>query len=175
MHKKAAVALFLLMLLISVTASAKGRTVKVTIAGGQLAHPIMLDEDIVKQFGVWAGAGVNINGIPQTSGFIIDWSQGTVEPPKEGLARHTVSFYAGCKIGQDFGCKTETPLLSYVVVYAYEPSTDKGYVYLPGKGEEWYSLNIQSIFRKLEGQWFEATPEWERVVNPLIEAGRVSR
>jgi hypothetical protein len=170
-YKKAAVVLFLLMAFISVTASAKGRTVKVVIAGGHLAHPIVLAEDTVKQFGVWAGAGVTIDGVPQTSGFIIDWSQGAIEPPKEGLARYTVSFYAGCKVGQDFGCNTETPLLSYVVVYAHEPSAGKGYVYLPGKNEEWYSLNIQSIFRKLEGQWFQATPEWERIVNPLIEDG----
>jgi len=170
-YRKGIVVLFLLMVM-CVTVSAKGRTVKVTIAGGNLAHPIVLGEDTVKQFGVWAGAGVTINGFPQTSGFIIDWTRGAVQPPSEGLARHTVSFYAGCKIGQDFACNTETPLLSYVVVYANDLSTGKGYVYLPGKGEEWYSLNIQSIFRKLEGQWFEATPEWERVVNPLIEGGR---
>ena len=39
-----------------------------------------------------------------------------------GLQRYEVSFYSGCIQGE--GCRTMEPFLSYVVLYAYDPSTE---------------------------------------------------
>jgi hypothetical protein len=148
---------------------AKGRTVKITIRGAALTAPIESTDEALDCFGVWEGPGVAINGTPQTKGFIIDWPKGVVAERRNGLQRHEVSFYTGCKMNE-WGCRTEKPSLAYVVYYEYDPSSEQGYVYLPGKIDEWYQLNTCSIFRGgLEGNWFFATSEWQKFVRPLIE------
>jgi hypothetical protein len=162
---------FALLAALTVTASlfAKGRTVKITIRGATLAAPIESTNEALEQFGVWEGPGVGINGTPQAKGFIIDWSKGVVAERRNGLQRYDVSFYTGCKMSE-WGCRTGRPSLSYVVYYEYDPSSEQGYVYLPGKTDEWYRLNTSSIFRGgIEGNWFFATSEWQKFVRPLIE------
>jgi len=57
--------------------TAKGPTLKITIKGSDLVAPIEITEKgILEKFNVWAGAGVEINGITQTKGFIVDWERG---------------------------------------------------------------------------------------------------
>ncbi len=167
-------AAFALLAALTVPASlfAKGRTVKITIRGAALTTPIESTDEGLGWFGIWEGAGVGVNGIPQTKGFIIDWGKGVVAERRDGLPRYEVSFYAGCKMSE-WGCRTDKASLAYVVSYEYDPSIEQGYVYLPGKGDEWYQLNTFSIFRRgLEGNWFSATSEWEKFVRPLMERGK---
>jgi hypothetical protein len=54
------------------------------------------------------------------------------------------------------------------VFYEYDPANDQGYIYLPGKTDEWYRLNVGTIFRGVEGNWFFARDAWERIARPLI-------
>jgi hypothetical protein len=62
---------------------------------------------------------------------------------------------------------SERPI--YVVYYAVARGSEPGYVYLLGKSEEWWRLNVTSIVRGVEGKWFHAWSTWENIVRPLIE------
>ena len=58
--------------------------------------------------------------------------------------------------------------LAYIVSYEYDPAASQGYVYLPGKGDQWYTLNSASIYHGREGNWFRATRAWQDAVVSLI-------
>jgi len=160
----------LLMIAIPVSLFAKGKTIKITIQGADLKSPIEItDPRILANFNVWTGPGTfstqpgfNANA----PSFIIDWSQGTMSSPPKGLPLYEVSFY------EDFGDKGEKEV--YVVSYEYDPSSQRGYVYLPGKGDKWWRLNARAIFRGVEGNWFSAWSSWEDVARPLIEKAKVA-
>ena len=83
--------------------------------------------------------------------------------PASGLQRYEVSFYA----------KTPNERLIYVVFYEYDPATEHGYIYLPGRAEKWYRLNVSTIFHGVEGKWFRAWTVWESVAAPLIAGAKV--
>lgn len=142
---------------------AKGATTKVVIEGPDLPKPLEItDRQILANFNVWTGPGTfstqpgfNANA----PSFIIDWSQGSIPEAPNALQKYRVSFYS-----EDF---SERPI--YVVYYAVARSSQPGYVYLPGKGEEWWRLNVTSIVRGIEGKWFHAWSAWENIARPLIE------
>ena len=154
--------------------SAKGDIVKVTIQGADLTTPIEIYPNI-GEFSVWVGPGTSGNGVEQTSrynAFIVDWSKGVVAQPPAGLQHYEVSFYSGCR---KFGnCRPSEPSIVYVVFYDYDPSTEEGFIYLPGKDDEWYRLNTRTIFHGLEGNWFRSTGEWEKFARSLIARARVA-
>jgi hypothetical protein len=60
----------------------------------------------------------------------------------------------------------------YVVSYALASGVERGYVYLPGRSDEWWRLNVSSIIHGVEGQWFRAWSRWEAVARPLIKRAR---
>jgi hypothetical protein len=143
---------------------AKGETIKITIEGPGISVPIESTDGKVRDFQVWAGPEVRINGVEQTEGFIIDWVHGPVAEPSAALSRYQVSFYVSGRVNG----------LAYVVSYAVDPKTGRGFVYLPGKGDEQYPRNAASMYHGhgLEGNWFRATTAWESFVNPLIAQAR---
>jgi hypothetical protein len=154
----------LLMIAVPVSLSAKGKTVRITIKGADLKNPIEItDPKILANFNVWTGPGTSSN---EGKGLIVDWSHGTESSPPKGRPLYEVSFYA------DFGNREEKQV--YVVSYEYDPSSRHGYVYLPGKGDKWWPLNVRSIFRGVEGNWFSAWSSWENVARPLIEKAKVA-
>jgi hypothetical protein len=132
---------------------AKGETVKITIKGADLKTPIEItNPKILTEFTVWTGPGTS-SSVPRFNsnapGFIIDWSQGAIEePPKRKLI--------------------------YVVLYEYDPATEQGYVYLPGRKDEWYRLNVDTIFHGVEGKWFHAWSVWNNVARPLLANPQVT-
>ena len=150
----------LLMVGIPASLSAKGRTVRITIKGTDLKTPIEItDPTILANFNVWTNSN-------KGKGLIVDWSQGTISPPPKGFPLYEVFFYV------DIGKQQEKPV--YVVSYGYDPSTRRGYVYLPGKGDKWWELNVRSIFRSVEGNWFSAWSVWEDVARPLITKAKAT-
>jgi hypothetical protein len=168
MKQKLAVLVAFLSLVIPARLFAKGDISKITIKGADLKTAIEItdftnfkDVDV----NVWAGPGVKINGKEQTEGFIIDWSQTVMEPPK-GLQGYEVSFYA----------KFPDEKLVYVVLYEYDPATERGYIYLPGKGDDSYWLNMGTITHGVqghyEGHWYRALSGWDRVARPPIESAK---
>jgi hypothetical protein len=58
--------------------------------------------------------------------------------------------------------------LVYVVFCDYDPSSSRGLVYLPGKGSPFYYVNMGSIARGGEGNWFIAEKSWEDFIRPVI-------
>jgi hypothetical protein len=148
----------LLVLGVSTPLLAKGRTVKITIKGADLKTPIEIsDPNILAKFQVWTGPGTSGN---DRQGLIIDWSQGPVREIPTVLHKYQVSFYGGSPPNER---------IVYVVYYVFGSGADPGYVYLPGGSDEWYSVNMHSIFHGVEGKWFRAWSTWEVVARPLIE------
>ena len=142
----------LLILSVPTPLLAKAKTVKITISGAGLKTPIEIsDPKVLANFTVWTRTADH--------GLIIDWSQGPVRETPKTLRRYQISFYADAP----------NERIVYVVYYVFNPNAGPGYVYLPGKSDEWYRLNTFSILRGEEGKWFPAWNAWERVARPLIE------
>jgi hypothetical protein len=103
-------------------------------------------ESYLQNFRIWSGPGTSsvaeseplLNRAPET--FIVaNWSP--LAAPPSDLMRYQVSFYAD----------HHTDGLDHVVMYVPDPTNHRAFVYLPGKGEPEYSLNVFSIYRGLEG------------------------
>ena len=156
-----------LLLAIPAELFAKAETSKITIKGTDLSAPIEIrDPKTLANFAVWTGTGTGCTPCPPPSpeSFIVDWSQPMADHPT-GLHRYEVSFYA----------KIPDERLIYVVFYEYDPATEHGYVYFPGRTEEWYRLNVNTIFHGVEGKWFRAWSAWEGVARPLIAGSNALR
>jgi hypothetical protein len=179
--------ILLFALAVSAPLWAKGDMVLIEVKGAALPAPIRITDPKIEDFTPWAGPGVNGARVPNADGFIIDWHAGIVSQqvsqqatlqsaqPAPGLRHYEVSFYEGCRTGNGSNCLTEKPLLIYVVSYDYDPSSPKGFVYLPGKGDPSYSLNVGTITRRVEGNWFLATSSWEQFIRPVIAKAMSSR
>jgi hypothetical protein len=158
MNRRVAVGFVFLLLVIPARVFAKGDISKITIQGPDLNTPIAItDPKTLPHFTVWNGPGISGPGLNKAHRFIIDWAQPIAERPQE-LERYQVSFYA----------EWPTERLIYVVFYEYNPATERGYIYLPGRTDEWYRLNVSTIFRGVEGRWFRASSEWDSFARPLI-------
>jgi len=146
--------------------AAKGPTVRIEISGPGLPGPVALTSPaVLKQFAVWAGAGVMINRVEQTEGFIVDWLETVPGPPAAG-PRYTVSFYVTYA---NRPLESQPEQLAYVVSYEPDFRVGRGFVYLPGKGDEHFALNTRTIHRGREGQWFRASDAWDAVVVELLK------
>jgi hypothetical protein len=143
---------------------AKADISKITIKGADLKTPIEItDPKTLANFNVWTGPGTTGTIPKEADRFVIEWSQGATERPK-GLPRYEVSFYA----------KLPNERLVYVVLYEYDPAAERGYIYLPGRSDEWYPLNIGTIFHGVEGRWFRAWSGWDSVARPLITGAKLT-
>jgi hypothetical protein len=165
---------FMVLLAAGTSLSAKGTTTKIVISGAALVTPIEIAEaTIIQPFQVWAGAGTQscVRRVcrEHTQGFIIDWTSGVVPDRPSGLQRYIVTFYTTAHNAL-VDARGETPpeQPTYVVWYEYDPAAGRGFVYLPGKGDEWYQANIRAIWREREGNWFHATSAWDDVAGPLV-------
>jgi hypothetical protein len=147
---------FLLMFLgMPVAASAKTPTVKIIISGGGLTRAIeVTDQQILDISNVWSGQ-------------FLDRSRGTAKEPPRGLQRYEVSFYV----------KWDNKVMKKYVLYYYPGrSTEPGYIYLPGRGETWYSLNVGAIIRnEQDGKWNYASAAWGDLIKPMIASADVAR
>src|SRR5262245_47564275 len=102
--------------------SAKGPTLKVTIEGPGLAQPVELTSGKAIAPNIWMG----------------DFFEGLAAEPPTRLPRYHVSFYA---------MSTEGVKVMYGVTYVHDDATGEGFVYLPGRGEDGYRLNVGTIIR----------------------------
>ncbi len=145
---------------------AKSKIVKITIKGADLQTPVEItDAKVLENFQVWTGPGTGSNAPgfnPNAPGFIVDWPQGPVAKVPGELRKYQVFFHA-----------EPHDQIVYVVSYAFSPDGKQGYVYLPGGSDEWAGVNVRSIYRGIEGNWFRAWSAWERVARPLIEKAKL--
>ena len=165
MKRLLSISVILPLLVIPAELFAKAQTSKIVIKGADLSAPIEItDPNTLANFSVWTGTGTSCTGNcsqPSRESFIVDWSHPMADRPT-ALRRYEVSFYA----------KMPDERLIYVVFYEYDPATGHGYVYLPGRTEEWYRLNVSTILHGVEGKWFPAWSVWEGVARPLIAGAK---
>ena len=126
---------------LAIPLSGKGPTIKLTITGPDLPHSITVTSPHALVH-VWAE----------------DFMAGPAREPDPAFPRYRVSFHAQLP---DASIK-----MAYVVYYVKGARTEEGFVYLPGRGEEGYALNVGTILRpgKKEGHWFHANDQWSRAI-----------
>ena len=155
-------------ILAPVALSAKGETTRITVTGDRPAQSISITEPAtLAAFNVWSGrgsfSGPSGHEIESTEGFIIDWPAGPVASRPIGLRQYEVKFYVRNR-------NATADQLTYVVLYETNESLSEGFVYLPGRSDQTYWLNVQAISRGVEGNWFRASRAWQDVVGQLLRA-----
>jgi hypothetical protein len=160
--------------LLVASVAAKGPTTRIVITDierGSVSE--ITSRSVLDKFQVWAGLGT-YSGAPgqQTEGqdgFIVDWRSGIVDQRPGQLRRYELRFYVGPRTGVG---PTTGPAekLAYVVLYEHNPATGLGYVYLPGRADEHFGLNVGSILHGVEGHWLRASDAWQSVFRGLPAA-----
>jgi len=142
---------------------AKGPTTKIIIKGADLAQPIEIkDSNTLHSLRIWGGPGFTINGVPDTQTSLAIWSRGSVAEPSKELTEYEIAIYA-----KHYDEPEER--IVYVVSYRYDSGSKQGYIYIPRT-----QLNMSTVTRGVEGNWFYAAPDFDKVLAPLIEKGRKS-
>jgi hypothetical protein len=122
------------------TVIAKGNTVRLTVAGPSLLSAVEVVSPDALTANVFTG---NFIG-------------NRTDEPDRTFPRYTVSFYIET---------LRNPVrMMYVVGYVRNPQTGQEFVYLPGRGEEWYRLNVSTILRRQEGEWHHADGAWSNAI-----------
>jgi hypothetical protein len=151
---RAAVALFLASLALPTAALAKAPTVRVVFTCTGFARPIEIRNT----------AALSVENGPWGGGFIDSTKGAVAAEPTRRL----------CQVDLYVRLSKRDEQLAYV--FYYYPGSDgkAGYIYLPGRDEPWYWLNVSSMFRRgIDGTWRVASQRWEQgVARPALDAGR---
>jgi hypothetical protein len=117
-------------------------TVKLTISGPGLSQSLeVTDPPVLALSNVFSGAFIST---PATE-------------PDAAWPRYAVAFDIQT---------LEQVRLAYVVSYSRNRWTGEGFVYLPGRGEDWYRLNVSTILRDgQDGKWHHASEAWSRAID----------
>jgi len=128
------------------TLHAKGPTVKLTVTGPTLSQPLdITDSRVLMSSQVFAGAFLAGGSIA----------------PDASLPRYKVAFHVELPKWMNAGIQVK-----YVVLYVKDASTGQGFVYLPGRDEEGYWLNVGTILRDgQDGTWQVASTSWANALN----------
>ena len=148
--RRAALGATLVFVLCAVALSAKGETVRLTVVGPGLSAPIdVIDPAALAS--VWAGRFIG---------------RAATEPDKS-LPRYVVTF-----VVQPPRQQQARPM--YVVMFARDRESGRGFVYLPGPGQNGYRMNVSTILREgQDGHWHEASPDWSDALAQRISERRV--
>jgi hypothetical protein len=140
----------LVIVLLAVPVLAKVPVGKITIESHNLPGPLeVTDPDIVDRFNPWAAQFIGMVGPFR-------------RPPDVGLQTpYQVYFYLENGHGQ--------LELSYLLYYYPQPAGTRGYIYMPGKGEPYYPVNVRTILREeSDGRWHQSTPVWEEAFDQIL-------
>jgi len=135
---------------------------EINISGGDLAAPVQItDQAVIRKFSPFAGPGSGVQTAAgytpysKPGGFVVDWSRGTTAAPG-----NVVTYYVQFR--------SLSPEHSYRLRYTVDRSSGETFAYLPGKGEQEYKENVSMVLHGIEGNWFHAWLEWDKVAKPLI-------
>jgi hypothetical protein len=159
------VSLTLLLILMAIPDAlfAKDTTSEITISGSDLKVPIEITDPVIKNFRIWSGPNPAMpasSSEPQS--LIMNWSRGAVSEPQNRIPRYKVCFYVRERAENE---KKDHEQLVQVLFYALDPSSGQGYVYLPAATDQG---NVSAMIHGVEGNWFHAWDQWQRVADPLI-------
>ena len=57
----------------------------------------------------------------------------------------------------------------YVVTFVHDPKSGRGFVYLPGRGEDGWKMNVSTILREgQDGHWHHAEREWSYAIAAVL-------
>lgn len=143
-------AVFLITSILSNPAVSKVPTVALSITGPGFELPLHLDSPEVTEAHVWMGN-------------FADWQSGAQQEPTGDLPRYAVHFWV----------RTTPVQMKYVVDFVWDETHDKGYIYLPGRGDPRFYNNVYSILREnQDGKWFNASDTWGRALWTAINQSR---
>lgn len=103
---------------------------------------------------------------PWTAEFA-DWRDGLVEANPSLETAYQVLLFISVKDGR----QNLEPI--YLFYYLPNLGSDRGLVYVPGPGEEWYTRNVATIIAGREGEWHPASEALDAALRPLIESRAV--
>lgn len=136
-------------------ALAKGPTAKIIITGGRLASPLEVTApEVVKQFNPWGSEFRD--GARRAA---------KLDAPARWPQPYEVQFYV--RLSDD------DIRLMYVIYYLLSPPNQRGYIYLPVRGEQWHGHNAQTMGTTTG--WFHASREWDTLIKPLIEGAEAGQ
>jgi hypothetical protein len=174
--RSAAVLTLLSSFLVPTSLLAKSPTILIEVSGKPLVSPIRItDPKFLDAYSFFNGPGVtDFSGEAYAKGSIVDWKAGPVVPVSNERQHYEVRVYWGPRTMAR--CLLEAPCLVYVAFYDYDPSSKRGFVYLPGRGEPWHDMDINPLYHGsgVEGHWYRALDSWTNSVRLLIAgvAGR---
>ena len=152
--------LCVLMLLVGAPpAYSKGKPDKITIRGGKMARAIEITDR------------ATLNGFDPWSGQFIDSHKGFVADPPERSFAFEVFFYMKWPSRHS---RYDQGDLKLIYAVRYYPGRDggPGYIYLPGKGEAFYDVNVFTILRDgHDGHWHYASPAWDALMKRALTSG----
>jgi hypothetical protein len=121
--------------------AAKGPTTRLVISGPGLSPPVETTNPKALA-NVWGG----------------DFIAEPASEPDKALPRYLVTFYVQAP-------REATPIPKYVVSYVRDPRSGRGFIYLPGRGEQGHAMNVRTILREgQDGRWHHAATEWSDAV-----------
>jgi hypothetical protein len=124
--------------------AAKGPTTRLVISGPGLSRPVETT-DPKALVNVWGGS------------FIAE----PAPEPDRALPRYVVTFYVQAP--------RDTSRAMYAVTYVRDPQSGSGFVYLPGRGEEGWAMNVRTILREgQDGRWHHAAAAWSDAVASVL-------
>ena len=149
---------------------AKGSTTRIEVGQGKRAIVVLTGEESAGQFTIWSGPGTSVTTaegtfVPTGEGDFVDWAAGPVEAP-QGLTIYSVRFYCAADAP---GHEAIPSNQCYGVRYAVAPG-GRGYIQIPPALDEEFPLNMQSIARGVEGNWYRASTRWDDTIRPRLTA-----
>jgi len=121
-------------------------TARLTVTGTGLSEPLTVtDPGTLSLSNVFRGA----------------FFGGPASEPDAAWSRFTITF--------DIQTREGVKVSAYVLLYSRNPKTGEGFIYLPGRGDDAYRLNMSTIWREdLEGKWHRAAAEWSEAINSRL-------
>jgi hypothetical protein len=161
--------LFAALFVLPVLVLAKEPTTRIEVGNSKRAIVVLTGAESAGQFMVWSGPGTsatNADGTAPTGEYdFAEWAAGPVEAPL-GLPVYSVRFYCAADAP---GHEAIPSNQCYGVRYAIARG-ERGFIQIPPALDEEFPLNMQSIARGVEGNWYRASARWDETIRPRLDA-----
>lgn len=152
--------------------AAKSQVTRIEVLQGK-APLLSIGAPAAGEFTIWTGpgTGVTVSGETQVAysdGDIADWKHGAVAAPTGGPVYDVAFLCEACEPARKEAWRC------YGVRYAPGARGEPGLIQIPAADDADFPLNLKTIYRGVEGQWFRASPKWEALVRGRIQGAQTS-